>query len=74
MLKPMAHITWLELYNFLNQQANNIKNVGQFPWQEEVQVFDFETLEYYSVDFIEMPNGKISLEIDTFQSEIANGS
>ena len=67
-------MNWLDLYNFLNRQANNIKNVGQFPWQEEVQVFDFETLEYYSVDFIEMPNGKISLEIDTFQSETVNGS
>lgn len=67
-------MNWLDLYNFLNKQANNIKNIGQFPWQETVQVFDFETLEYYPVDFIEMPDGKISLEIDTFESETVNGS
>ena len=67
-------MTWLELYNFLNKQANDVKNLGSFPWQEEVNVFDFETLEYYPIDFIEMPDGKISFEIDTYQSEIANGS
>ena len=67
-------MNWLDLYNFLHQRANDIQNLGSFPWQEEVNVFDFETLEYYPVDFIEMPDGKISFEIDTYQSEIANGS
>lgn len=67
-------MTWLDLYIFLNKQANEIKNFGKFPWAEEIQVFDFETLEYYPIDLIEMPDGKISLEIDTFSSEIANGS
>lgn len=72
--KETKQMTWLELYNFLNKQANDIKNLGSFPWQEEVSVFDFETLEYYPIDFIEMPDGKISFKIDTYQSEIANGS
>lgn len=58
-------MTWLDLYNYLSEQANNIKNVGQFPWQETVTVFDFGKLEYFETDFIEMPSGKISLNIDT---------
>jgi hypothetical protein len=65
---------WVELFQFLNERANDIKNLGSFPWQEEVSVFDYETLEYYSLDFIEMPDGKISFEIDTYQSEASNGS
>ena len=67
-------MTWLDLYNFLYERANDVKNPGNFPWQEEVSVFDFETLEYYPIDFIEMPDGKISFEIDTYQSETAHGS
>ena len=59
------NMTWLQLYNFLYERANDINNPGSFPWQENVQVFDFETLEYYSTDFIEMPDNKISLSIDT---------
>jgi hypothetical protein len=58
-------MTWLDLYNFLYERANDINNPGSFPWQENVQVFDFETLEYYSTDFIQMPDNKISLSIDT---------
>ena len=61
----MNNMTWLQLYNFLYERANDINNPGSFPWQENVQVFDFETLEYYPTDFIEMPDKKISLSIDT---------
>lgn len=74
MLKPLDKMNWLDLYNYLYEQANNINNVGQFPWQEQVKVWDWETLEYYSTDFIETPDGKISLSIDTIQSEAINGS
>lgn len=58
-------MTWLDLYNYLNKQANDIKNVGQFPWQETVEIFDFTTLEYYPTDFIQMPDNKISLSVET---------
>jgi hypothetical protein len=61
-------MTWLDLYNFLYEKANDINGEGNFPWQESVQVFDFETLEYYSTDFIEMPDDKLSLSIDTAQN------
>ena len=64
----MNNMTWLQLYNFLYERATDINNPGSFPWQENVQVFDFETLEYYSTDFIQMPDNKISLSIDTSNS------
>lgn len=71
----MSNMTWLDLYNFLHDQANNSKNFGKFPWSETVQVFDFDTLEYYSTDFIQMPDNKISLSIDTSNNtEAINGS
>lgn len=60
---------WIDLYNFLYEKANNIKDIGQFPWQEEVKVFDFGTLGYFSTDFIEMPDKKISFSVDTNQIE-----
>ena len=56
---------WVDLFKFLNERANDLKNLGQFPWQEEVKVFDFATLQYSNTNFIEMPDGKISLSIDT---------
>jgi hypothetical protein len=31
-------MNWLDLYNFLHQRANDIKNLGSFHWQEEVSV------------------------------------
>ena len=61
-------MTWLDLYNFLYERANDVKNPGSFPWQEEVKVFDWETLEYYNTDFTELSN-KISLSVDTYQPE-----
>lgn len=61
----MNKMTWLDLYNFLYERANDINSGGSFPWQENVEVFDFETLEYYPTDFIQMPDNKISLSIDT---------
>ena len=67
-------MTWLDLHNYLNQQANQLKNMGKFPWQEEVKVFDFGTLGYFPTDFIEMPDGKISFSVDTNQLENINGS
>jgi hypothetical protein len=65
---------WLDLFNFLNQKANDINNLGSFPWQEKVEIFDFATLNYYPTDFIETPDKKISLSIDTTQAEITSGS
>lgn len=72
----MTTMKWIDLFQFLNERANDINNVGNFPWQEPVQVFDFETLQYYTTDFIEMPDKHISLSIDTANTnmETTNGS
>lgn len=66
---------WIDLYNFLYERANDINNLGTFPWQEPVEVFDFNSLEYYSTDFIQFPDKKISLSVDTsiVDRESANG-
>lgn len=61
-------MTWLELYNFLNKQANSIENIGKFPWQETVKVWDWDTLDYYPTDFIETSDGQISFCVDTYQN------
>lgn len=58
-------MTWLELYNYLYERANNINNPGSFPWQETIEVFDWETLNYYPTDFIQMPDNRISFSVDT---------
>ena len=61
-------MTWIDLYSFLCKKANDMTNLGAFPWQDEIEVFDWETLEYYSADFIQMPaDDKISFAIDTYQ-------
>jgi hypothetical protein len=61
-------MNWLDLYNFLHNKANSIENVGKFPWQETVKVWDWDTLDYYPTDFIEMPDGQISFCVDTYQN------
>ena len=61
-------MTWLELYNYLHERANDVKNPGIFPWQDNVEVFDWETLDYYPTDVVQNPlDNKISLSVDTYQ-------
>jgi hypothetical protein len=61
-------MTWLELYNYLHERANDVKNPGSFPWQDNVEVFDWETLDYYPTDVVQNPlDNKISLSVDTYQ-------
>lgn len=46
----MNTLTWLDLYNFLYQQANDTKNFGQFDWSSPVIIHDAETGSEYSCD------------------------
>lgn len=39
----MNNMTWLDLYNYLHSQANNLNNVGKFDWQAPVIVHDAST-------------------------------
>jgi len=66
---------WIDLFQYLNERANDFKNLGSFPWQEEVRAFDFGTLEYYPLDFLQtLPDNKISFHIDTSKVGENNGS
>lgn len=59
---------WIELFDFLNNQANNINNVGKFDWQSNIVVFDKDTAEYYDADllgFNDPVHNDIYLTIDT---------
>lgn len=50
MLKPMQNMTWLDLYTFLNERANNVNAVGTFEWNKRVKVFDNSTGELFDCD------------------------
>jgi hypothetical protein len=39
----MNKMTWLDLYNFLSERANNINAVGTFDWNKPVLVHDADT-------------------------------
>ena len=39
----MNNMTWLDLYNFLYEKANDNKNFGKMNWQEPVMVHDAST-------------------------------
>ena len=68
-------MTWLDLYNFLHEQANCSKNICKFDWQQEIKVFDYGTLDYYETSINQLPDHILSFGIDTTQSlETTNGS
>ena len=46
----MNKITWLELYHFLYEKANNINNFGNFDWSNPVVIHDASTGDEYSCD------------------------
>lgn len=46
----MNKMTWLDLYNFLNERANNVKAVGTFDWNKPVLVHDANTGDEFSCD------------------------
>lgn len=56
----MNIVTWLDLYNFLYTQANDMKHLGKFDWNKPVIVHDAETGDEYSCDtyFISSKNNK----------------
>lgn len=69
-------MTWLDLYDFLNKQANEIKNIGNFDWKNPVLVYDGNTGEETECETIQWlyknqkdyyviaTNIKISKELD----------
>jgi hypothetical protein len=65
-------MTWLDLYNFLYEQANCSKNIGKFDWQQEIKVFDYASLEYYETSITQLPDRILSFGIDTTSLETIN--
>jgi hypothetical protein len=45
---------WIDLFQFLNQRANDLKNLGSFNWQAPVEVFDNQYGETSKADLIEL--------------------
>lgn len=43
-------MTWLDLYSFLVERANNINAVGTFDWNKPVKIFDNATGELLDCD------------------------
>lgn len=46
----MNKMTWLDLYKFLHERANNVKAVGTFDWNKPVMIFDNATGEMFDSD------------------------
>ena len=60
---------WIDLFQFLNQRANDFQNLGKFDWQAEVKVYDNQYGGLYNADLIELHNftgiPQIYLQIDS---------
>ena len=57
---------WIDLFQFLNERANDYKNLGNFDWQSEIKVFYLNLGEHYDADLIQFEGEKtISISIDT---------
>jgi hypothetical protein len=46
----MNKMTWLDLYQYLHSQANDISNIGKLDWNSSVLVHDAETGDGYFCD------------------------
>ena len=62
-------MNWLDLYNFLHQRANDLKNLGKFNWQAPVEVYDNQYGETNKADLIELyddfGNKQFYIQIDS---------
>lgn len=56
-------MTWLDLFQFLNERANDFKSLGQFDWQANIKVYDNQYGAIYSTDLIKLHNLKNKQEI-----------
>lgn len=71
----MNNMTWLDLYNFLYSQANEVKNIGKINWQDPVMVHDASTGDEINCDtwIISDPRGDdrlvLATKIETIFSE-----
>jgi len=66
----MNTTTWLDLYNFLYKQANDINNLGKFDWNEPVIIYDADTgNEYISEPYFMSSHNKKENFVLTINSD-----
>jgi len=41
---------WIDLFQILNKKANELKNIGQFNWQDRIVIYDAASGEEYICD------------------------
>lgn len=46
----MTTMKWIDLFQFLNERANDVKNLGSFDWQAPVTIHDATTGDEFSCD------------------------
>lgn len=54
----MNNMTWLDLYKFLNDQANNPKNFGSLNWTDPVMIHDAETGDEFNCDTYQITDSR----------------
>lgn len=54
-------MTWLDLYNFLHDQANKFENIGTFNWNNPVMMYDASTGEEAYCDTLVIDNDRVVL-------------
>ena len=49
---------WIDLFQALNKQANEIKNIGKFNWQDRIIIYDASSGKEYLCDNFYMRHNK----------------
>jgi hypothetical protein len=73
-------MTWLDLYNYLYERANDIKNPGSFSWQDQVVIHDSNTGDEFTCDTYTISDNKgsdrlvLAINVEAIFGENSNGS
>lgn len=59
-------MTWLDLYNFLHTNANNLSKINDMSrfWNQSVVVHDIETGDEYACDTLILDESKLVISIN----------
>ena len=72
----MTAMKWIDLFQFLNERANDIRNLGSFDWQAPVIIHDAETGDEFNCDtyYLSDDRGDDRLVLITNMENIFNES
>jgi hypothetical protein len=46
---------WIDLFTFLNKQANTLNSFGKFDWQKDIMIYDHDKYgALYSTELVEI--------------------